>query len=168
MKTKLAIALGVTVALALAYAAGRYQAPTKVEYQEKIVKVETVKVVEVKVRGEETTKVVYRTRTKAPDGTVTETETERTDTKTKETTSGATDTTRKVDTDTRKTQTTTRPDYRIAALVGAPLRLDVAPSLVYGFHAERRLLGPVSAGVWVLRDSKTSGVMVGLGVSVEF
>ncbi len=61
---------------------------------------------------------------------------------------------------------TLRPDWRVGVLAGASLRgplLPIAGPLVIGVSAERRILGGVSAGIWV----NTVGA-AGASVSVEF
>lgn len=61
---------------------------------------------------------------------------------------------------------TQQPDWRLGAQVGASLRdplLPLAGPLVLGVSAERRVIGGVSAGVWV----NTVGA-AGVGISAEF
>lgn len=63
-------------------------------------------------------------------------------------------------------QATPPPAWHVAALVAVDLRASLADRALrpaYGFHVERRAIGPLSAGVFGL----TSGV-AGLSLSLEF
>ena len=126
--------------------------PRQPEIVEKIVEKE------IKVRGEDVTKVVYRTKVVKPDGTSEERTEERTDTKTRETTHKDTDSNKVI---------SKRPDYKVSVLVGAPVRLDV-PTLTVGALVERRLAGPFSVGAWGLGNPAKGEYSAGLSLSVEF
>ncbi len=159
-------AVGLLVA---AFSAGRFTAPVQVEtrdvervvYQDRIVE----KIVTVKAKAE--TRVVYRDRVITKDGTVTEHEVEHTDTKedTKENTE--TVAARDVKTETvKESKTTLRPDWRVSTQVGASLNaplIPIAGPLVIGAQVERRIIGGVSAGLWL----NTYGA-AGASLSVEF
>lgn len=113
-------------------------------------------------REEAKTRVVYRDRVMSPDGTVREREVEREDTKVAERTDAKTDTTTEGKGERVVTVTPRAPDWKAGFLVGAPvLSSPLIP--VIGLHAERRILGPLWAGVWVLQPGS-----LGLSLSMEF
>lgn len=164
------IVAGVVLAVgAGAFAAGRFAAPMKVETREveRVVFKDRVveKVVTVTLAAK--TKIVWRDRVVAPDGTTTTREVEKTDTRE--------DTTRTDDrvatsegTTEREavTITTNRPGWRVGALVGLSLReplLPIAGPLILGLSAERRLIGGLWAGLWI-----QTGGSAGLSLSLEF
>lgn len=163
------IALGVLLALAGAFSAGRFSAPLQVETKE-VERVvykdrEVVKVVTVQAKAE--TKVVYRDRVIYRDGTITEREVERTDTKT----DTKTNTDRVATRDTiaerwSESKTTLRPDWRVSVLAGASLQppaLTIAGPLVLGVEVNRRIAGGLWLGVWA-----TTYGAGGASVAVEF
>lgn len=162
---------------AAAFSAGRFSAPLKVEtrdvehvvYKDKIVEVE--KIVTVKEKAKVETRVVYRDRVITKDGTVTEHEVERTETKKDEKVSIVDNKDRTATLTGEKTvehtQTVTlRPNWRVAVLVGAQYPAPLAPiagPLVLGAIGEYRIVGGLSAGLWI-----TTGLAGGLIVSFEF
>lgn len=165
MKKHLAVIAGALCALAIAFASGRYSAPTTTVTVEK----EVEKVVEkkVEVKGEDIIKVVYRTRTIRPDGTKEEREEERTETKRREETT--TDTKRNREVETRIVVERNHPRLRMGALVGTPLRLDLQTSLLVGGHVEKpNVLGPFSLGAMVLYRPSAGEISVLGGISLEF
>lgn len=164
-----AVALALALTGLAAFAIGRYTAADpdvheveRVVYRDRVV--EVIKTVTVKQAAE--TRVVYRDRVRAPDGTVHEREVERTDTRATET--AATDTSRveahDATRETARTVTSAKPNWRVGVLAGAQMRFDplsLSPAL--GAHVERRILGPVWLGVWGLHAGTA-----GLSLSVEF
>lgn len=174
--------------LVLAYATGRYLQPanvvekekvvTRVEIQEKIVE----KVVEKKVYVEVEAKVVHKetTTVKGKDGT----ETTKTVEDTKSDTHKNGEDTKTADKvvervvekvvikEVEKIVTAAKPNWRLGPMVGVDLRTalggppQLIPQLgpmVIGVQVERRVLGPISLGVY----GQTSGV-VGASLTVEF
>lgn len=182
------IAAGVALALvALAYLAGRRSAPAKVVTRDVVrTEVQTRDVVHTQVVHDVQTvhDVQVQTRTvtvtrwaKAPDGTVTVTQEARQDeqedrhatkaAETKEQAARETDA-HQVAQETRTvTVTAGRPQWSVTALAGAslgsPPRLipGLPGPLVAGVVLERRILGPVSAGLWAT-SSGAGGVSVRL------
>lgn len=159
--------------LLAAFSAGRFSAPLQVQtidtvsvkFQDRIV--ETIKTVEVK--GKTETRIVFRDRVVTPDGTVTEHERE--ETKTKEDTVKTDDGVKLSDrvntVDSTHTQTVTlRPSWRVGLQVGAswpkPL-LAFAGPLVVGLQVDYRIVGGLSAGLWI----NTFGA-AGAALSFEF
>jgi hypothetical protein len=140
-KTGSLVILGVAL---LAYASGRYLAPSKV-----VTKVVTV-TKEVTVKDDNVKTVVQETD--EPNGTVEKTTT--TVDLSTETTKDATSVVA------QQTKTTEKPQWIIGAQL-IPQQGTFGP--VYGVEAQRRILGPVFAGAFANTDSK-----VGLAVSVEF
>lgn len=173
MRQCLPIAAGVVLALVGAFSAGRFSAPLRVEtrdvehvvYRDKVVE----KVVTVATEAKTETKVVYVDRITTKEGEVREHIVERRVAKD--------DTAVKVD-DSRVevrevekvvehvTTVTLRPDWRVAVSAGASLRaplLPIAGPLVLGAEVDRRLVGGLSAGLWV-----SSSGAAGVAVSFEF
>lgn len=114
--------------------------------------------------------VVYRDRVITKDGTTTEHEVETDDTTARETASATTthdtDRTTAVDRTASKTVSSDRPQWHVGILAGGSLTsplLPIAGPLVLGVHAERRIAGPVWAGIWAL-----SGGSAGASVTLEF
>ncbi len=169
MKRYLVAAGVVVLALAGAFSAGRFSAPLQVETRdvEKVVFKDRIveKVVEVKAKTE--TKIVYRDRVIKPDGTVTEHEVEKT--ATKEDTTKTDDKTATHDGSSEHSTekiVTLRPSWRVGLLAGASLRdplLPIAGPLVLGLQVDYRIVGGLSAGIWI----NTFGA-AGLGLSMEF
>lgn len=132
--------------LLLAYAGGRYLQPAKIEtvIQEKIVTKEVIK----KDVVTEIREIVK------PDGT------KETVTIIKDKTEIAKDTQKDLKVD--KIIVNSKPNFKLAGLTG----IDANPNgntIIYGISVEKRIFGPVSAGIWGLTN-KTGG----LSVSVEF
>lgn len=161
LKRRALIVLGVVLALAGAFSAGRFSAPEKVDVREveRVIYRDRI----VTVKGKTETKVVYRDRVVTPDGTVTERSVERSasreDLKRDVERTGETE--RRV-----ATVTTARPDWRVGVLAGAsvqPPAVPLAGPLVLGVQVERRIAGGLSAGAW----ANTSGA-AGALVSLEF
>lgn len=155
------------------FAAGRASVPElparvveRVEYRDRVVE----KVVEVKAKDEAKAKtvVVYRDRLVKPDGTKIEHEVERSDsvqvTDTKTATVGEMDAAR--DLKTERVVEAQRPQWRVSALAGVtnPRLSPLSVEKTFGVMVERRVVGPVSAGVWAL----SGGPSLGLALSVEF
>lgn len=162
-KYKVLILLGIFVA---GLAIGRFGLPAKVEIktQEKIVEKVVTKEVEKKNREDRKNKTVVIIETKMPDGTVrketrivdkgvveldysknkdsqSETETEKTE---------------------EKTTTYAKNDWALSVLGGADLGQSwKTPTMVYGAHAQRRVLGPFYMGAFGL-SSKTFGGSLGV------
>lgn len=166
MKTWLQVALAICVCSALAFAAGTYVGKrvtparvvtrVKVEYRDRIVKVtEAAEVKRV---------VVYRETTRKPDGTVIDRVSEHTDSDTRVTEKTSTD--RQGGTSTDRQVTTAQPDWRIGVLVGGtltPPALPLTGPLAVGLQVERRIIGPVSMGIWGLSSGQA-----GVSLSVTF
>ena len=141
---------------------------TKVELRDVVREVVKVEVREVAAAA--LTKVVYRDRITTPDGACHETTIERTDatasTATDANAQSAKDTTHEASHVDTTTTTPVRPQWRVAVTAGASLReplLPLAGPLVIGAEVDYRLVGPLSAGLWV----STAG-SAGLALAVEF
>lgn len=162
------------LALALAFAAGRFAAPEHVrtEFVDDSTHVTT--------NAEAVTRVVYRDRVTVrdrtvvthPDGTTEHRDVERTeehDGQTDKTEHATADATEHVRTET-KTIDRPAPAWFVGANLGVPLNLDPvgvgAPFVVV--HVDRRILGPVSAGAWASLDLKGHNPAVGLSIGVTF
>lgn len=177
MKRPLLYALAAIAALAGSFAAGRYSKPAEVvthtEYVDRLQVVRTTVVDRVVDR---VTDIKWkRVVVTQPDGSTTTTEESHTAEKEKIAENTKVEEKRESETAgaTKSTQTTTRPDWQISALVGVtysggssntlnssttaglPLRVSV------GAHVQRRILGPVSVGVFGL-SSGTFGLSAGL------
>lgn len=140
-RTKVIIAI---VALAIAFASGRFLSPDKVRTEVKTVEVE--KIVE---------KVVRQTVTilEKPDGTketviVTDSNTS---SKTNEQSTNAT-----------KEVTGSKDRINVSVLAGSSFPFNLS-SPIYGLSANKNILGPITAGVWGL-SNKTFGVSLGLNL----
>lgn len=146
METKNKIILS-AVAIAVAFAFGRYTTPVKIVTEVKTVEVEK-KTVE-KDKHTETTTV----ETTKPDGT-------------KEVrTHTITDTSiTKKEVDTRRTDnTTTSTRGGSATAISGLSGVDFTqtPKIIYGAHVTKQVLGPISIGIWGLTNS-TAGASIGL------
>ncbi len=119
--------------IGIGYATGRYIAPSKI-----VTKTETV------------IKEVVHTVT------VTVTKSDGSSTSTTTTDSGTT-----IGSSTSSVTSSDKPSWKVAGLAGLSLNNLTTP--VYGGQIERRIIGPVSAGVWGLTNS-TGGV----SLSIEF
>lgn len=185
-------------ACGLAFTAGRISGPVKTIETVKTVTVEKVvtktevqvveKVVEKKVYVKAVARDVHTetVTTKAPDGTVTTKVT--TDDKTKV---GVTNTDiAKTDINASASATTTDdkvvktemtkitesyiPQWHLGLRAGGGLTLPRSPTLVVGVTAERRILGPVFAGLWadlhlnVIPGVTPQGFAGGISVAAEF
>ncbi len=126
--------LGIIILLiGIGYGIGRYIQPAKIVTKTEIVVKEHVHTVTVTVTK--------------PDGTKTTTTTQDDDKSTKDKSSTVT--------------TQDKPSWKVAGLAGLSLNSLTTP--VYGGQIERRIIGPVSVGVWGLTNS-TGGVLL----SIEF
>lgn len=164
-KRRALIALGVVLALAGAFSAGRYTAPEQLHEVEKVVWKDRVveKVVTRKAKAEE--RIVYVDRVVSSTGEVREKRTTHTLADTRELTDLG-KTSESSGSSTSSSTTTLRPDWRVGVLVGASIReplVPVAGPLVLGASVERRIVGGLSAGAWV----NTVGA-AGASVSLEF
>lgn len=112
-------------------------------------------------------RIVYRDRVTTSDGTVRESEVERTDTAAVQVEQVAQVAERAVtqDVERRVEVSTAQPDWRAGVLVGVPLRLSPGPVLVGG-HIQRRLWGPLSVGAWTLVPTGP-GAPAAAGVSLS-
>lgn len=161
------------LALAGAFVGGRFSAPLQVQtidtvsvkFQDRVVE----KVVTVEKVVQAQAKIVYRDRVITKDGTITEHEVEKTDTKTDtvKTAEGVKVSDRASSIDTvKQTTVTLRPSWRVGLTVGAswpkPL-LAFAGPLVIGVQVDYRIIGGLTAGVWL----NTFGA-AGVGLSFEF
>jgi hypothetical protein len=143
------ITLAIVIATGLGYAFGRYAQPAKVQIQEKEVNKQVAIV--------DHNTVTETHQVKQPDGTIV------TDTTTKDL---DVDKTSSIDTKQEKeTISNTKPQWKVQGLVGLSSVGLTQP--LYGAGVERRILGPVSAGVWGLTGGN-NGVTGGLSLSVEF
>lgn len=127
------------------------------------------------VAAEAKTQIVYRERTTKPDGTVVERTSERTDTHAVTHTDTLATSDHSSTTDRTRTVTTPLPDWRVGLLAGAGVQFLPTPSvaLEVGLHVERRLIGPLSAGLWVLVQPPLAPtvplrVAGGVSLSLEF
>lgn len=156
METKTKIII-VVVALATAFAVGRYTVPEKVRIETKIVEVEKKTTDKEKDKNEhKKTTIVVVTK---PDGTRESTTTITDDTNTNSKTHSTDDkstTTEKTKEITAGTQKTT-----VLGLVGMNLTKAALPD--YGLSVSKPILGPVSVGVFGFK----SGI-VGAGVGLSF
>lgn len=168
--------VAIVALLVLAYAFGRHSAPDKVVTVDRVVHVDKVVTVEkvvqaAEVQDKDATKQVVRyvrVREKRPDGTVIDT-TKR-DTDTEHTSEDliairleATKATERVvykDRETIKVVETNRPNWSVSLMPGYDFQLRKS---LLGGSVERRIIGPVHAGVW----GNTSG-SAGLVLRVDF
>lgn len=165
-------AAGITalvVLLVLAFTAGRFTAPERVDVREveKVVWKDRVVEKVVTRKAKAVDRVVYVDRVVTPEGEVREKRTTRTVTDARELVEAGktSESTGKAESSSSST-TTARPDWRLGVLVGASLReplLPVAGPLVLGASLERRIVGGLSAGAWL----NTVGA-AGASLSVEF
>lgn len=139
----------VVVALAGAFAAGRYTLPAKVVTEIKEV-VKEVKEKETETNKHKETKRVIVTN---PDGTITDTTTIVEDTKKN------TDTTTVVDKDKSTNSETTYPTDKVTIQALGGLNFPETP--VYGAAVSKPVIGPIVIGLWGL-SNKTVGASIGL------
>jgi hypothetical protein len=157
-------------AMGLAFAFGRFSAPTRtveksvehVTYRDREVKVREAAKVEVQEH------VVYRDRTviRWANGAVEQRDVERTDTG-----HSSAETTRQVETrveyrdrETVKEKRVDAPkDWSVAVLAGPQVSLKPLSlgRVAFGAHVQRRVLGPISIGLWGL-STGTAGVSLGV------
>lgn len=163
------IATAVVLALVGAFVGGRFSAPEQIKYEERDssgAHTATVMTL-VKYVDRTVTRTVVRDVIVKPDGTRHEHEEEHTEEKEKSSSELAKTVDRVEYRDREVIKTTTlRPDWRVGVLVGVSIRepfLPIAGPLVLGISVDRRIIGGLSAGVWV----NTSGA-AGLGVAFEF
>lgn len=165
MKKYLYIALVALGLAALGYAFGRYTAPEKVVEKEKI-KVQTVEVVKEVIKEVKVENKNVNTRTRVveyPDGrkeTITEvidrtTVGTNTDTNTDSNSSSTTEKEKE------KITINKKPDWKFTGLAGVEISDFGTP--IYGGMVEKRILGPISVGVWGLSDKTVGGA-----ISIEF
>lgn len=142
MKYQIIIGL---VLLTVGYATGRYVQPTKV-----VTKTETV----VKTNDviHEHVHVVTHTITKTDGTKDTTTVVDNNSTEDKNSTSKS---------DSSTVTTYSKSQWKVGALVGLSSTNLYAP--IYGANVEKRILGPISAGLWA-----TTGKEGGLSISLEF
>lgn len=149
--------LAVALALALAFASGRAGRPLP---DVEVVELERVVEREVEVvrwrEAEAKTRIVYRDRTTAPDGTTRDQSTTITTTDRTASADASTTKTQDAQRDLRRVETQRLPDWRAGALVGFD------GGIVYGAHVERRIAGPLSAGVWAHGPRLAGGVSLSL------
>ncbi len=179
-----AIGAGVVLlALVASFSAGRFSAPLKVEtrdvervvFKDKMVTVEKVveRVVTVEKEAKVETRIVWRDRVITKEGTVTEHIVEKTGRadETEKTTAADKTADKHVEQvqalesthETVKT-VTLRPSWRVSLGVGASLKaplLPIAGPLVLTTGAEYRIVGGVSAGLW-LNTVGAAGALVSL------
>lgn len=185
VKRVAAMTVGALLLLAIGFASGRFGTAERVKIEERVEYVDRIvyedrvveKIVYVKAEKVRTNKTT--TSTKKPDGTETTTIVENTgiDTSTSNTSTKEEETKveRETDLKTEKTVEVTKPmpDWRIAVLGGVngpqlPGLLGGQPfdplkHLSIGVHAEHRIVGPISAGVFGLSSGQ-----VGISVGLEF
>lgn len=161
VRTYLFIALGAIVALAVAFAAGRYTTPTKtverVEYVERVREVRLTQIARV-------TDIKWkRVTVTTPDGTTTATE--EAETHENENSSEVAKTDKDNKATTEKVTTAAKSQWTIFVTPGVTIPMAgnsfsaVRPTI--GVQVNRRLLGPVWAGAW-FQTFGAAGVSVGL------
>lgn len=161
------IALGAVAALAVAFAAGRYSTPTRVELRtEWLTRVQTVRT----TRVERVTDTKYkRVIVKQPDGSSIETETGEIHESTKTAENTKSDETGK---EVTKSVTSHAPQWSIfvsggvvfptAGTSSGGFTASLAPTV--GIEVHRRLIGPTWGGVWfrALGGPPSGGLSIGL------
>lgn len=158
MTTKVKVIIAV-VALATAFATGRFTCPTKVKT------VTQIQIVEKKAEEDKSTTVntdhkkVVIVKETHPDGSTKTTTTITDDSKT----NTATDDTKTDQTTTNETQTreVTREVGKLNVSVLAGTSFTHVSGVVYGASVTRPLFGPITAGAWGLTNG-TGGLSVGL------
>lgn len=159
-------AVGVLSAALCAFAAGRYtREPAQVTEEWREASKEAAKTITYYRTTKAEHVTIYREKVTKPDGTVTERTAEHTDTNTQTDAGGVAEVRREVAVDTKRT-TTARPDWRIGVLAGGTLSsplLPLAGPLTVGAIVERRIVGPVSLGLWGLSSGQA-----GVALTVEF
>jgi hypothetical protein len=163
----LLIALGVVLALVVAYFAGRFSAPVKVEERVKVeTKVQTVtewkeRIVYVQDQHRKAT----TTTTKEPGGKVVIVKVEETETDTKAATdgSGQTHATAETKSEASKVTTSDRPGWRAGLAATWDMHAPTARPGAYGLELDRRLFGTLWLGVRADTDRR-----VGAALSLEW
>lgn len=153
-KQKIYATLGILLAIGLAFQAGKYSAPSKVEVITKEVIKEVIK--EVEVKNEKKNKVVTVRRTTAKDGTTT-VDTTITD-------RGTVDTNTTVDVSkesVKVSETTISRDSGLSLQALALAPFNDLKDRVYGAAVSKRVFGNLRVGVLGTSDKKI-GVSVGL------
>lgn len=153
--------VAVIALLAVAFAGGRFSAAAPEVHESDAITV-VQQVWSSKLIQREETKARATFRTFRPDGTkATESEREDTHTIEREDTAGGSRT------DgisvTERTVAPHRPDWRVGVLVGVNLQL----RWQVGAHVERRIIGPLSAGIWALHTNGGPPA-AGVSLSLEF
>lgn len=144
--------IAVGLAVLVAFASGRWLAPTKVETVTKTVEVDK-KSTDTDVSTHQNTTTVV---TKKPDGTVTTTTSVTNDTAKDKQTVVELDKSSVTD----KTVTRSSDKVTISALGGIDTRGGVNP-MVYGGSVSKPILGPVAVGLWGL-SNMTFGASIGI------
>lgn len=125
--------IGAILLVLLGYGAGRYLQPAKVVTKTEVVVHDHIHTVTITISK--------------PDGT--------------KTTTTTTDNNSVIDDKTSTVITNSKPQWKVAGLAG--LNISNLSSPIYGAQIERRIIGPISVGVWGLTNS--SG---GISLSLEF
>jgi|ERR1051326_3912424 lipopolysaccharide export LptBFGC system permease protein LptF len=171
METRTKIIISV-VALAVAFASGRWLAPTKVKIEKEVVVQEKIVEVEKKStqtdKDQEKHKKTVKKEITRPDGTKEVITTTEDDTNTKQVTKveddkSKQDDTTKVEKETKEVTRSGSP-VTISLLTGASLKFEnglSAGPVVYGASVSKPILGPISMGLFGLNNG-TFGVSVGL------
>lgn len=174
---RIAIGLGWLLSLVIVASAARFSAPlqtvtrdvVKTEYKDRVV--EKVVTVHDQAEAKIETRVIYRDVEKKPDGTVidhTVTKVGEAETKTEQTTvaDAKIEAVSAVSEQTHEKTVTLRPSWAVTLQVGASLPkpwLQLYGPLVIGAEVDYRIVGGVSAGVWI----NTFGA-AGVGLKLEF
>jgi len=165
LRSRLILIAVAVLALAGAFSAGRFSGPAKVETRDVEHVVYKNKIVEKIVTVKEAAKVVtvWRDRVTSPDGTVTDHTIEKSATDSKVSVTDNTARSATLD-DKRDTSTvvTNLPRWRISLGVGGSLVQPLVPisgPLVIVTSAEYRIIGGLSAGIW-LNTVGAAGVLV--------
>lgn len=164
-----AVWLAVAGLVVAAYSAGKFSGAEQTDERVSSHFVFVDRVIEkrVEVEAARRDRVIYRERVIAVDGSRVERETERDVSESvKKTESVKAQEIVRVERIEVEKRVTLRPDWRVSVQAGASLQTPAVPiagPLVLGAQIDRRIVGGVSAGVWV----NTSGA-AGVAVSVEF
>lgn len=162
---RLIYGLGSIGMLALGVAVGRYLTPAKVVTVTKTQTVTEVKTQIVTVHDRDVVRTVHRETRPSPAGPITTVDSttravERTDTHAAETSVAAT-----ASVATRVVESH-KPDWRVNAMGGVLILPGTQPSWLVGGQVERRILGPISVGVWGMGGPKAGAA--GLLLGMEF
>lgn len=160
--------VALVVIITVAFSAGRFTAPVKVETREveKVVWKDRVVEKVVTKRAKAVDRVVYVDRVVTPEGELREKRSIHTVTDARELVDSGKASESTGSTEKSASSTTTlRPDWRVGVLAGASLKeplVPIAGPLVLGASVERRIVGGLSAGAWI----NTAGA-AGASVSLE-